>query len=181
MSKVLIVYFSRAGHVKKMAEWVAEGAKGVPDVEVVTKEVGQATVEDLLDADGIILGTPVYYGQMAAEMKAFIDSITFRGQHGKLQGKIGAAFISTGWADGGIATTILSIWTAMGIENMIIVPEGVGRLGTAGIQEVAALDPLKESKKVHQRCLNLGRRVAELAKILEKKIPIDPKYPLEVL
>ena len=85
MAKILIVYDSKTGNTEKMAFAVAEGAKQVEGVEVAVKKVDQTSLEDLLAADGIIMGSPTYYGQMSAKLKALIDeSVKI---HGKLEGK----------------------------------------------------------------------------------------------
>ena len=70
MAKVLIVYHSRSGNTEKMAEAVKEGVAGVEGVEVEVKKVEETTPEDLLEADGIIMGSPVYVTSVPAEMKA---------------------------------------------------------------------------------------------------------------
>jgi len=85
MTQVLVVYDSRTGNTEKMAMAVAEGAKQVPGVKVVLKNVYKASLEDLLGADGIIIGTPTYYGDMSGKLKDFIDKSTKI--HGKLKGK----------------------------------------------------------------------------------------------
>ena len=91
VAKVLVAYYSRGGNTRRMAELVAEGArKAGADVELAT--VDKIMPEDLLDYDGIIIGSPTYYGQMCAEIKKlFDDSVRF---HGKLEGKVGGAFSS---------------------------------------------------------------------------------------
>ena len=71
--KVLIVYYSGTGNTEKMAMAVSEGAKKVSDVTVVTKKVSEVAKEDLTSADGIILGSPTYYANIAGPMKTFID------------------------------------------------------------------------------------------------------------
>jgi NAD(P)H dehydrogenase (quinone) len=107
MAKILIVYDSKTGNTEKMAFAVAEGAKQVEGIEVVVKRVEKASLEDLLAADGIIMGSPTYYGQMSAKLKALIDeSVKI---HGKLEGKVGAAFTSSGGTATGAETTLLSI------------------------------------------------------------------------
>jgi NAD(P)H dehydrogenase (quinone) len=106
MLKVLVVYDSKTGNTKKMALAVAEGAK-VSDVEVAIKKAEQTSVDDLFAADAIIMGSPTYFGQMSAKIKALIDeSIKV---HKKLSGKIGAAFTSSGGTASGAETTLLSI------------------------------------------------------------------------
>ena len=89
MAKVLIIYFSKTGNTKKMAEYVSEGAKN-EGVEVVLKSVDQATPEDMLNADGIVIGSPTYFGTMTAEVKALLDkSVKY---FGKMNGKVGLLF-----------------------------------------------------------------------------------------
>lgn len=73
MAKVLIIYDSKTGHTKKMASAVAKGAKQVKGVDVEAKKVEQVDNEDLQKADGVILGSPTYYGQMSAKLKDFIE------------------------------------------------------------------------------------------------------------
>jgi NAD(P)H dehydrogenase (quinone) len=86
MTKILVVYDSKTGNTEKMAFAVAEGAKQIKGVEVVVKKVEQASVEDFLGVDGIIMGSPTYYGQMSAKLKALIDeSVKI---HGKLKEKL---------------------------------------------------------------------------------------------
>jgi len=94
MARVLIIYYSRSGNTEKMAKLVADGVLKEKKVEVEVKPVKDVQVEELLDADGIIIGSPTYYGSMASEIKKLLDdSIKF---HGKLDGKIGGAFSSSG-------------------------------------------------------------------------------------
>ena len=73
MVKILVVYDSGTGNTEKMAFAVAEGAKQVNEVEVVVKRVDQTSIDDLLNAEGIIMGSPTYYGQMTAKLKALVD------------------------------------------------------------------------------------------------------------
>ena len=72
MPRIIIIYYSKTGNTEKMAQAVEAGVKS-EGVEVVTKPVNKATVEDMLAADGIIIGSPTYFGTMAAEIKALID------------------------------------------------------------------------------------------------------------
>jgi NAD(P)H dehydrogenase (quinone) len=85
MAKVLVVYCSEIGNTEKMALAVADGVKQVKNVEVNVKKVEQASLDDLCCADGIIMGSPTYYGEMSGKLKDFIDgSVKI---HGKLEGK----------------------------------------------------------------------------------------------
>ena len=89
MVKVLIVYDSRTGNTEKMAGEVAEGARTVEGVDVSVAGIERTRLEDLLQADAIILGSPTYYGNMSGKMKELIDK-SFN-VHGKLEGKLGGS------------------------------------------------------------------------------------------
>ena len=157
MPKVLIVYYSRSGNTQKMAEVVAEAAREVEGVEVELKDVGSASCEDLLAADGIIMGSPCYYGLMAAELKALIDeSVKY---HGKLEGKVGGAFASSAGPGGGNETTVVALLEALLIHGMIVKGEPSGD----HYGPIAVGPPDERSK---QECAKLGRSVAELTKRL---------------
>ena len=157
--KVLIVYDSGTGNTEKMAYAVAEGARQVEDAEVVLKRVDDATLGDLEWADAILVGSPTYYGQMSAKIKAFFDkSVEI---HGKLEGKVGAAFTSSGGTATGAETTLLSIIEAMLIHGMIVQGRAMGKhYGAAAVGS-----PNKEELKI---CRELGKRTAELALKLKK-------------
>jgi NAD(P)H dehydrogenase (quinone) len=115
--KILIVYDSKTGNTEKMASAVAKGAEKM-GAEATVKRVEQTKLEDLLSADGIIMGSPTYFGQMSAKLKALIDeSVKI---HGKLTGKVGGAFTSAGGTATGAETTLLSIVQAMLIHGMIV-------------------------------------------------------------
>jgi multimeric flavodoxin WrbA len=91
---VCIVYDSRTGNTEQLALAVAEGAKSVKGAEVVLKKVDSAMLEDLLSADAIVLGSPTYYGDMSGRLKELIDKSNKI--HGKIEGKVGGAFTSSG-------------------------------------------------------------------------------------
>jgi NAD(P)H dehydrogenase (quinone) len=153
MTKILIVYHSRSGNTEKMAFAVAEGAKEVKGVAVEVKKADQTNLEDLLEADGIIMGSPTYYGQMSSKLKTLIDeSVKI---HGKLEGKVGAAFTSSGGTATGAETTILSIVQAMFVHGMIV----QGRSGDMHYGVAAVGTPDKEET---ESCKELGKRVAGL-------------------
>ena len=154
MAKVLIVYYSRSGNTKKMAEFVAAGAKDVAGTEVDLRPVEQVTPDDLLAPDAVIMGSPVYYGTMAAELKALIDESVKH--HGKLVGKVGGAFASSGGPGGGNETTVLDILKALLIHGMIVPGDHEG--DHYGPIAVGAPDQRSEKE-----CRRMGRRVAELA------------------
>jgi len=153
VAKILVVYDSKTGNTEKMAFAVAEGAKQVDGVDVNVKKVNQTNMEDLLSADGIIMGSPTYYGQMSAKLKALIDkSVEI---HEKLEGKVGAAFTSAGGTATGAETTLLSILQAMLIHEMII----QGRPHNKHYGVAAVGSPNKEELKL---CRELGKRTASL-------------------
>lgn len=118
MAKILIVYYSRTGNTKEMAQQIEAGLGEVQGVEVDCRAVADVSVNDLLGYDGIIMGSPVYYGTMAAELKKLIDDSVVH--HGKLSGKVGAAFASSVNVGGGNETTVMDILKALLIHGMII-------------------------------------------------------------
>jgi len=154
VANVLVVYYSRTGHVKRMAEEVAAAAREVEGAEVDLRPVDQVTPEDLLDQDALIMGSPVYYGTMAADLKGLIDkSVKY---HGKLTGKVGGAFASSGGPGGGNETTVLDILKALLIHGMIV--QGDPKGDHYGPIAVGAPD-----ERSRGECRRMGRRVAELA------------------
>ena len=118
MTQILVTYFSATGNTKALAEAVIEGVKSVPGVDCVVKTVSQTTNEDWLAADGIIIGSPTYFGQMASKVKLMIDR-TEKIYH-ELEGKVGAAFTTSGGAGCGHEMTNMSIITAMLVAGMVV-------------------------------------------------------------
>lgn len=159
MAKVLVIYSSRSGNTKKLAEAVVSGVKEVAGVECEFKAVSEISNGDLVATDGIIVGSPVYFGTMSAEVKEMFDkSVAIRG---KLEGKIGAAFATSGHHTGGKETTIFSILQAMLIHGMIIVGDPISVGGHYGVASVGSPDnDAINSGKV------FGKRVAEITKKL---------------
>lgn len=157
MAKVLIVYYSRSGRVEKMANIVKDGVAS-ENIDITCKKVSDVTVEELLDYDGIIVGSPTYYGTMAAEIKKLFDESVKL--HGKLQGKVGGAFTSSGNIGGGNETTIMDILKCMLIHGMVIrgTPEG-DHYGPVAIGET--------DDRAQEECIQLGKRVAQLIKTLK--------------
>lgn len=95
MAKILIVYHSQTGNTEKMAMAVAEGAADFENTDVTVKGARDATVEDLLDCDGVAIGTPENFGYMSGAMKDFFDR-TFYPAQGKIFKKPYVIFISAG-------------------------------------------------------------------------------------
>ncbi len=155
--QVLVIYDSKTGHTEKMAKAVAKGAENV-GAEVKLKRVEDVKLQDFVDADGIILGSPTYFGQMSSKLKHIIDDSVQL--HTQLTGKVGAAFTNSGGTATGAETTLLSIIQAMLIHGMIV-------QGNAEDQHygVAAQSTPKPSDL--KACKELGARVAVLIQKLK--------------
>lgn len=155
MPKIIIIYDSRTGNTEEMAKAVADGAKEV-GAEVEVKKVSDVNLDDLEKADGIILGSPTHFGTMSENMKKLInESVKIRG---KLEGKPGAAFTSSGAVSGGNETTLISMLQAMLIHGMIVVGDPIKVGGHYGAVAIG-----KPDKKALEACKALGGRVGELA------------------
>lgn len=140
MKKILVLYYSMYGHIERMAEAVAEGARSVPGVEVTLKRVPETMPEalarkagakldqsapvaepkELADYDAILFGTPTRFGNMAAQMRNFLDQTGGLWVSGALVGKFASVFTSTG-TGGGSETTITSFWHTLAHQGMVIV------------------------------------------------------------
>ena len=140
MAKVLVLYYSMYGHVETLAKAVAEGAGSVDGTDVTIKRVPDlmteeaarkagakvdqaaafATVAELADYDAIIFGTPTRFGNMCAQMRNFLDQTGGLWAGGKLVGKVGSVFVSTGTQHGGQETTITSFHTTLFHHGMIV-------------------------------------------------------------
>jgi multimeric flavodoxin WrbA len=145
LPKLLIVYYSKTGHTKKMAEAIAEGAKEFGQVEVILKSVEDATNQNLLKADCIILGSPTYFRLPAWPMKKFIDeSIEV---YEKLHAKKGAVFSSAGDEDSG-AYCIEALKNALEEHGIEIIGDGLL------IEE----EPTEEEI---EKCKGFGAKIAE--------------------
>ena len=136
--QILILYFSKGGNTRKLAEAIAEGVEKAGGVSAVLKNTNEVTKEDFVDSHGIIAGSPVYFGLMAAELKAVFDK--FVGVRRKMEDKIGAAFATSGDPSGGKETTMMSIIQAMLIYGMIVVGYPVSATGHFGVSCVVAPD-----------------------------------------
>jgi NAD(P)H dehydrogenase (quinone) len=160
MTKVLVLYYSSYSHIETMAGAVAEGARSVgADVtikrvpELVPDEVARksgykvdqaapvASVSELPEYDAIIFGTPTRYGNMAAQMKNFIDQTGALWVQGKLVGKVGSVFTSTGSQHGGQETTILTFLPPLLHLGFIIVGLPYSFQGQMGVTEVMGNSP----------------------------------------
>lgn len=140
MTKVLVLYHSSYGHIEQMAQAVAEGARSVDGVAVHIARVPEtmspdamraahmkvdqaapvATVAELADYDAILFGTPTRFGNMTGQMRSFLDQTGGLWFQGKLVGKVGSVFVSTGTGGGGEATA-LSFFPTLLHHGMIVV------------------------------------------------------------
>jgi len=163
--KTLILFYSTYGHVYKLAEAIAEGAREVNGNEVVIKRVPEtlpaevlekmhateaqkafaqvpvATPDELADYDAIIFGTPTRYGNMCGQMQAFLDSTGGLWAQGALVGKVGGAFVSTATQHGGQETTIRAVHTALLHHGFILVGLPYAWQGQMGHHEVTGGTP----------------------------------------
>ena len=143
--KVLIVYYSMYGHINRMAEAIAEGAKSVKGTEVVLRRVPEtlsqevlvkmgaveaqkkfenvpiATVDELASADAIIFGTPTRFGNMCGQMRQFLDATGGLWAKGALVGKVGSVFTSSATQHGGQESTLLSFHITLLHHGFVIV------------------------------------------------------------
>lgn len=135
MKKILIVYFSHGGNTKKMAQALAQSVEGA-GAEAVLKKVDHTSLEELAQADGLLLGSPCYFGNMAAPIKQLLDeSIKLFGK-GELQGKPAGVFASTGGIGGCGELALMSLMAGLLIHGMVV--QGLrkgGHLGPLSIGE----------------------------------------------
>jgi NAD(P)H dehydrogenase (quinone) len=152
MAKGLVVYYSRSGNTKEMAEIIVEGMNE-SGLATECKSVEKVKADDLLGYDAIVIGSPTYYGQMAGPIKQLIDdTVAF---HGRLDGKVGAAFSSAANIGGGNETTILGMIEGMLIAGMTVQGDPQGdHYGPVSIG--------KPDDRVRQQCQRRGQRIAEL-------------------
>lgn len=154
MARILVTYVSRSGNTEAMADHVADGARETAGAEVDLKPVDQVPPKSLADYDALLVGSPTYYGQMAAEVKALFDRSVVL--HGQLEGKVGGAFTSSGNLGGGNETCLLSILQALLVHGMVV--EGSARHAHYGAVAIGEPDD-----RALADCRALGRRVADLA------------------
>lgn len=161
MAKILVLYYSAWGHVERMAEAVAEGARSVKEAEVTVKRVPElmpeeaarkagmkldqkapvASVAELADYDAIIFGTPTRFGNMTAQMRNFLDQTGPLWMKGALVGKVGSVFASTGTQHGGQETTITSFHSTLLHQGMIIVGLPYSFAGLTQMDEISGGGP----------------------------------------
>jgi NAD(P)H dehydrogenase (quinone) len=195
-TKILIAFYSRGGSTEALARAVAEGAtaegaevrlrraREFVGPEVMAQAPGWAenaarmnaayeapTPDDADWADAIVFGTPTRFGNASAELKAYIDGLGGLWFQGKLNGKVGSAFVSTQSTHGGNESTILSLYNPMAHLGLIIVPTGyadaaVFKAGTPyGASSVSGANPTPSADELEVARFQ-GKRVATVAKAL---------------
>ncbi len=157
--QVLVLYYSKGGNTRQLGEKIADGVRST-GVEAVLRSTDEVNKDDFLQSAGIIAGSPVYFGVMAAELKRIFDE--FVGIRKKMENKVGAAFATGGHVTGGKETTIMSILQCMFIYGMIIVGDPMSASGHYGVASVGAPDDTAANDG-----FELGRRVAELCQKLK--------------
>ena len=195
MTKILVLYYSTWGHVETMAGAVAKGAAGVPGTEVVVKRVPElmpdevaskigakldqaapvAAPQELADYDAVIFGTPTRFGNMAAQMRNFLDQTGGLWAKGALIGKVGSVFASTATQHGGQESTILSFHTTLLHHGMVIVGLPYSADGQTRVDEITGGSPYgattigggdgsrQPSDNERELARFQGRHVAEIA------------------
>ncbi len=158
MANILVLYDSDTGHTAKMAEYVAEGARKYP-VNVKVLSVDEATKDDILWCDGIAVGSPTYLGVLSWKMKKFWDGMV--DLWGKIDGKIGCAFSSSGGWGGGNEIACMSILTVLMNYGFLVfgVTDYVGDKFTLHYGAVTAGEPRKDEEI--EACRRLGERLAQ--------------------
>jgi NAD(P)H dehydrogenase (quinone) len=163
--KLIILYYSMFGHVHRMAEAIAEGAREVPGVEVILRRVPETlsnevlekvgavdpqkkfahipigTPRELAEADAVIIGTPTRFGNMCGQMRQFFDATGGIWKAGALAGKVGSVFTSSATQHGGQESTILSVHTTLLHHGMIIAGLPYTFEGQTRIDEMTGCSP----------------------------------------
>jgi len=165
--RILVVYYSETGHTELLAREVAKGVESVAGSELRLLPIDRADREDLLWAEGIILGSPVHSGNIAAPVMEFIKSWPFEGQ--VMKDKLGAAFVTAGGLSAGEETAQMSILRSMLIFNMIVVggPDWTLPFGASGIMGEGMYTQSGDKAALNDIFLKkgflLGQRVAGVA------------------
>jgi NAD(P)H dehydrogenase (quinone) len=164
---VLVVYHSASGNTEKMAQGVAEGAKAVSGTRVVLKRVSETAADDLLSSDAVIVGSPVYFGNMSGEVKTFFDNWLLKFgvfRDFKMRNKVGGAFATGASISNGKEVTMLAILGAMLVNQMIVVGGG----GAFGASATTGPDSPGVDDKELADARDLGKRVAEVVSVIKR-------------
>jgi NAD(P)H dehydrogenase (quinone) len=205
--KVLVVYYSMYGHIYRMAQAVAEGAQSVAGVEAELRQVPETlpdevlvkmgafetrkqqagvpivTLDDLVNADALVFGTPTRFGNMCGQMRQFLDTTGQLWLKGALVGKVGSVFTASATQHGGQESTILSFHTTLLHQGMVVVGLPYTFVGQMRIDEITGGSPYgastiaggkgerMPSENELQAARFQGRHVATIAKKLTSPSP----------
>jgi NAD(P)H dehydrogenase (quinone) len=165
---VLIAYYSQSGNTKTLAHAVEEGAKSVAGVRVLLLPIDQVSTKEVLEADAIVVGSPVYNANVAPEVQRFINSWPFEGR--PLKNKLGAAFVTGGGISIGEELVQLNLLHSMLIQGMLVMggEETEAAFGASAITGEAPFQTGKVEEQFLVKARGLGKRVAEMAMFLKK-------------
>ena len=160
---VLITYYSQSGNTKIMAQAVEEGAKSVAGVRVLLLSIDQVSTKELLKADAIVVGSPVYNANVAPAVQEFINSWPFAGR--PLKNKLGAAFVTGGGMSIGEELVQVNLLHSMLIHGMLVLggEEPEAAFGASAITGEAPFQTGKVEEQFLVKGKGLGKRVAEMA------------------
>jgi NAD(P)H dehydrogenase (quinone) len=159
-ARILILYFSRDGHTKMMADLVLEGAASISMTDIRLRNVSEATADDLVWCDGVAVGSPTHMGTIAWEMKRWWDEVA-RPLWPKIEGKLGCAFSSSGGLAGGGELTCVALQIVLMNYGLLVfgVPDYVGPGQTLHYGAICAGRPRNDAER--EACRRLGRRLSE--------------------
>lgn len=164
--RILVAYHTATGSVKAMADAVGEGIRedgARPDL----RDIAQVQAHDLLDYHGYILGSPTYYGQPAIHFRRLIDDSVV--VHGRLAGRVGAAFSHSANAGGGNETTCLTLCHMLMVHGMLVLGSAQGdHYGPVSVGGPPTERDLAQCRVLGARVAKFARRLAE-ARLLEGK------------
>ena len=194
MKKILIIYYSKNGSTKIMSEKISRGVQSVDNVEPIIRTVPEiyeqvtlekydalanadgvlyVTNEDLKDCDGLIIGSPTHFGNMAAPVKSFLDGTTSEWFNGTLCGKPAGVFTSTSSIHGGQETTLITMMIPLLHHGMIIlgipyIEKDLGETTTGGTpygpSHLAHKNNIDLSEHESKLCFSFGARIAKISK-----------------
>jgi NAD(P)H dehydrogenase (quinone) len=171
--RILVAFHSETGNTEALAKAVRAGAASVPGVEVRLRRTAEVTQEEILQADGIALGTPVYWGTLSAETKRFLDNMgtsLFKARPVMGEGRAAAAFCTGGSFSSGKELARIAVLTAF-LHMRFIVIGGVdeGGFGTLGAEATTGPDDPGLSEKELAAARRFGERFARLTRQIRVK------------
>ncbi len=189
MTKVLVLYYSKRGNTQKMARLMARGVESVDGCEAILRTVDSdlpdavkpndviVTEQDMIDCDGILIGSPSYFGNMASPLKKFIDSTGNLWFSGAMEGKPAGVFATASSLHGGQETTLINMMIPLLHFGMVIVglpyseksllytQSGGSPYGATHWAEMQSNRSIDRDEK--QLCLAQGKRIAHMASKLK--------------